>query len=215
MNKQVCTYCNTVNELQSEACIACGAPLEKMTPLPAARSEPESFVIQPLENMNRVGELDSLQTTLKTITSSSGAILRTAGEALAVAFTAFGLGVTGATTDQASWAVLGAILAGVVVGVVEKNFWPTILGAPSGTLVGLIIGWIVWASGGGAEWMIFSCTAGALAGAIIGSHRRRTGANWQRLLRPVFWMSAAVIFVILGLLVGEGFQQVIRLLSGS
>ncbi len=215
MNILVCLYCETVNDLNREACIACGAPLENKTPQPMTGPEPESLIIQPLENMNQVDELERVQEVLKTTASSYSIILRTVGESLAIILAALVLGVIGAVTDQAFWAIVGAIMVGVTVGIVVKNFWPTVLGAPLGALVGMVIGWILWAAGAGTQWVVYTSAAGAIVGAVIGTRRRRTGLKWWERLRPMFGLLGALLFVAIGLLIGEGFQQLTRLIIGS
>jgi hypothetical protein len=214
MNQLVCAYCDTANELGSQECIACGAPLEITPTITTTSSDPEPFVIRPLSDMNQVDELESVQKALKSASSAYGVVFRILGEALAIALATFGLGMIGAITDQGVWAVLGAVIVGFVVGLVVKNFWPTTLGAPLGTLVGMIIGGIVWGVGIGPQWVILTSTVGAILGAVIGGHRRAAGVIWWDKLRPWLGALGAIFFVALGLLIGEGFQRITRLILG-
>jgi hypothetical protein len=214
MNDIVCAYCATLNGPGSTECIACGAPLEAAGPIMNAQPEPLPFVIQPLENMKGANDFEQIQKALLPASHALGLVWRTIGEALAIGLTAFGLGVVGAIFDMAAWALLGAILVGIAVGLSRKNLWPTILGAPLGGLAGLLVGGILWAVGLGPIWVVFISIVGAILGATIGSRRRAAGANRWDKLRPWLGALGGLFFGVMGLLIGEGFQQLIQLLLG-
>lgn len=214
MSNIVCTYCKTLNESGSQACIACGAPLEEGAPVMETQPDPLPFTIQPLENMKQANDLDEIQKALLPASYALGAVWRTLGEALAIGLTAFGLGVIGAIVDMAFWALLGAALVGIAVGLSTKKFWPTILGAPLGAFSGMLVGGILWAVGLGATWVLFTSIIGAILGAVVGSRRRAAASNWWDRLRPWLGVLGGIFFGVIGLFVGESFQQLIRLLSG-
>jgi hypothetical protein len=137
-----------------------------------------------------------------------GTVWRTLAEAISIALTAFVLGVAGAAMDTEGWAVLGALLMGVVVGLARKSFWPTLFGAPVGAFLGVVVGVVLWMLGFGAQPMIFSMAGLAVVGAWLGSAPMFGYKNWWGRLRPVFGFFGALLFVILGMLVGQGFQLV-------
>jgi hypothetical protein len=219
MSKIVCVYCETINETGSTECIACGAPLEGSGPVSDAQPEPLPFTIQPLENMKPVNDFEQMQKAFIPASNTLGAASRTLGVALAIGLsiglTAFGLGVVGAILDMALWALLGAVLVGIAVGMSMKSFWPTILGAPLGALAGMLAGGILWAVGLGPQWIVLTCSVGAILGAVIGSHRRAAGSSWWDKLRPWLGALGALFFGVTGLFIGEAFQQLIRLLQSQ
>jgi len=213
MNKIACVYCRTLNEAQEEVCIACGAPLVSAA-APQIVPDVSPIEIQPIENLGQNLGMEQVPTMLREASAVAGIAWRTLGEALAIALVAFGIGVIGAITNTVLWALLGAILVGVAVGLVEKNFWPVLMGAPLGALAGVVLGIFLWAIGAGSNWLVLTCSLGAILGAIIGGVRQPGWRNWWVKLRPFLGALGALLFVLPGLLAGEAVWQLFRLILG-
>ena len=213
MGKIACTYCGTLNDTGEIECIGCGAPLASALTTQIVL-DPSPIEIQPIENPGQSYILDQVPSMLREASTVVGIVWRTLGESLAIALVAFGLGVIGAITNTVLLAGLGAILVGVAVGLMEKNFWLVLIGAPLGALAGFVVGVFLLAIGAGSSWLVLTISVGAILGAVIGGHRRPARRDWWEKLRPLFGSLWALLFVLLGLLLGAALWQIARLILG-
>jgi hypothetical protein len=164
-----------------------------------------------LQNQN----FDQYQKVLNVAPVIYSTAWRTLSEAIAIAVIAFVFGIVGAVSDLGILAFSAAIILGVVIGSVVKGFWATLIGAPTGVFLGVVIGIFLWATGASPLWVILFMTVGGILGALIGSHRNPGGRNWWERFRPWFGALGAALFVLIGLFVGEGVQQLFRLIMGG
>lgn len=212
VNKIVCAYCSRINNADLDHCEACGAPIE-----PGLVENIEEVqvpvVLEPsIDTPDPSDELEQVQKVLQVAGATYGVIWRTIGEAIAVAIVAFGLGILGALTDVGPGALLGAVLMGAAVGWVVKGFWPTLLGAPLGALIGTILGGLIWVSGGDPRWVVVATSLAAISGAVLGG-RRSSAMNWWERFRPLFGALGAGFFALWGLFIGESLQQITQMFS--
>lgn len=215
VNKIPCSYCGWLNNTDLENCQACGAPLEVQQPekvvdfeaLPFERSD------GPFGVVDQQNDLEQIQKVLQSAAGFAYSIAwRTAAEAIAIGIVAFSLGVIGAITNLGVGAFLGALLVGGAIGSVVKNFWFTLFSAPMGALAGFLLGVLLSSAGGDPRLFVVSTSLIAILGAILGG-RRPTNSGWWQRFRPLLGVLGAAIFVILGLIMGEGLQQLSKLFN--
>lgn len=216
MERITCLYCKTVNSPADETCLACGAPLER-APLSSARpagpppAAATGFGAAPAPDLT----LDDLRKTGEQVEDVYHKALgvyalgwRTLGEVLSIALTASFLGLLAAVSGLAGWGILAALLVGLTVGLVAKNFWLTLLGAPGGAVAGAGVGLVLWAVGLGPGALFGAAWAGAEVGALLGRYRSYDRRNlWER-LRPVLGVLGGLFFGLLGVALGAGLVQV-------
>lgn len=217
MAKITCTYCNTLNDAAEKTCIGCGAPLEIPTLQQAYQPQPAAQPFQPnppAQNTQTTSPSDSseaqkLQDGAQQVgqlydgaTSSLRTLGNVASDALAIALTAFALGVVGGATGVWYWGLAGATLAGLLIGFAEQSFWMKIAASPAGAMTGIVLGAFAWAAGAGPKWMVFAATGLACIGALIGSHRRTTTAGCGGAIRSVLGAAGGFFVALIGLLIG-------------
>ncbi len=200
MAKIPCSFCNTLNDPAEKTCVGCGAPLEAPAPQPV--SPPKTFTqsFQPAQTSSPFDSLDSqkLQSGAQQVeklyagaTSAYRAVWSVTGDAIAIAVVAFIISVVGGATGMGLWGVLGALLAGLVIGYTEQSFWVNIVAPPAGALLGSA-GWaIAWAMGFGPEGMVFAATGLACIGALIGARRRTAPLGCGAAVRPLLGAAGA------------------------
>lgn len=212
MEKVICEYCATLNDLEATECQACGAPLPKSESAAVVAVDFEPALDKTVFEPGSENGTEQLQKMLNTAASVYGILWRTLAEAGAIALTAFMIGVVGAVNDMAFGAIVGAVLVGVMVGAVSKGFWLTLIGAPIGGIIGAALGMVAWSMGFAPGWAVLLMCGGAILGAWLGSYRLASGTNWWERFRPLLGALGAFFFVMLGILLGEGFQQFFRLM---
>jgi hypothetical protein len=123
---------------------------------------------------------------------------------------AFIISVVGGATGMGLWGVLGALLAGLVIGYTEQSFWVNIVAPPAGALLG-IAGWaIAWAMGFGPKGMVFAATGLACIGALIGARRRTAPLGCGAAVRPLLGAAGAFFFALLGLVTGSVIRAILK-----
>lgn len=130
-------------------------------------------------------------------------VWRTAAEAIAIAVCALTLGILGGMFEQGFPAVLGGLLLGVAVGGVRKNWILSLVSAPLGLLVGILLWLPAWALGAGPRGITFSALVFAMIGALLGGlrDRWRTRGAWEK-ARPFLGAAGGGALAVVGLLIG-------------
>ena len=176
MAKITCSFCNTLNDAAEKTCVGCGAPLEAPAPQQVTRPQPVPQVFQPAQTSSPLDSADSQKLQdgaqqVEKLYAGAANAYRTAwsvtSDAIAIAMVAFALGVVGGATGMGFWGVLGALLAGLVIGYTEQSFWVNVIAPPAGALVGIVVWGIAWAAGAGPKGMVFAATGLACLGALI------------------------------------------------
>ncbi len=224
MAKIACTYCNTLNDPSAKTCIGCGAPLEAPAP---QQTYPPQRVGQPFQTPPAQAtratspfgtpESQRLQEGAQQVDRlAAGATraYRTAwsvtGDAIATAMVAFGLGIIGGATGMGFWGLAGAALVGLIIGFAEQSFLLTLIGAPAGALVGVVVWAFAWLAGAGPTGMVFTATGLACLGALVGSRRRTTPMGCGGAVRPVLGAGEGFVVSLVGLVIGLAIRAIIR-----
>lgn len=215
MPRIVCIWCQTVNDTTARHCVACGGPIEesiknrltsenKVQPLPVVRRDTTT------QDLKKAGEeTEKVYNAALTVYSL---VWRTAAEALAIALAALLVGLAGGGTHLSWLGILGGIGLGVAVGLVQKNFWFVLLGAPLGVLAGALVGMLPWAIGFGPGGMVLTAIVLGIAGAIIGNRRVYHPGVYDR-LRPFLGALGGLAFASLGALMGSGLAWLVDSIS--
>jgi hypothetical protein len=219
-----CCYCNTSNSPKASTCIACGAPLEGPTktnpePLPArgqisAQKSPTAQT-RPEENLRKIGE--QADDVYFTLWNTYAIAWRTIGEVIAIALTGAILGLVGGATGLWFPGILGAIFTGIAVGFTWKQFYVVLISAPAGLLVGLGLGAMIWALGGGPGVLVYTGMLFAILGAVLGGKHNLPFAQrncWEK-ARPFLGAMGGWAFGAFGALIGWGISAVIEILLNS
>lgn len=217
MTTIVCDWCQTNNSAQEAYCVACGAPLEKTaikpagdpppSPRPVSKSSISPGASVPLgggvttADLKQVG--DSTERLFYGALNAYGMVWQTLAEAIAIGVTALLLGLVGAALRNGLLALLGAVVLGLLVGLLRKNLWLTMLGAPFGALLGAGLWLLPWSLGAGPGGMLPTSWFFAMLGAVIGG-RRAPRPGWWDKLRPFLGALGGLAFGLLGLAFGAG-----------
>lgn len=216
MTNLICDYCGRTNPEGGERCQACGALLAHL-PLPETRvtymdspSTPEAE--QAFAELQPAG--DTLREGLKTAGMVAGSIgigaliLRVAAQAFAIAFSAFIIGAAAGTSAASPYepsrlhfftAILGGALLGVVITLLRKRSIWTLLAAPLGSGLGLLVSSFLSAPGRPLPWAAQFALAGALLFAILGGKRTRGNPiPCLKVLQPIFGALGGLLFALLG-----------------
>lgn len=213
-----CDYCAARNPSGGTRCVACGAPLPlpkppvtKITRVETPVAPPPAFT-PPAEP---IGE--ELKKAAGAIGSTIGALsigtylLRTAAEAVAIAVSAFiiGLNAGSAPTNLGNntlfilLAAGGGGLIGLCVGLVSKRVVWTLLSAPFGALLGTVAAIFLGLNQPRQPWMAVFTLGGAVLFALLGSYRSSGGLIpcYQR-IRPFLGLVGGLVFGLLGYAAG-------------
>ena len=216
MTNRICEYCGRSNPEEIERCQACGALLPHIPP-PETRityidSPPTPETESAFAELQTEG--DTLQESLKTVGMVAGSIgigaliLRVAAQGFAIALSAFivgaGAGISAAGPYEPSrlhffTAILGGALLGVVITLLRKRSIWTLLAAPLGSGLGLLVSSFLTAPGRSMPWAAQFALAGALLFAALGGKRTRgKSIPCLKVLQPIFGAIGGLLFALLG-----------------
>jgi len=219
MAKITCSFCNTLNDAAEKTCVGCGAPLEAPAPQQAYRPQAVQQAFQPAQTSSPSDSVDSQKLQdgaqqVEKLYAGAATAYRTAwsvtSDAIAIAMVASALGVVGGATGMGFWGVLGAMLAGLVIGYTEQFFWVNIIAPPAGALIGIVVWGIAWAAGAGPKGMVFAATGLACLGALIGARRRNTPLGCGAVVRPLLGAAGGFFFALLGLAFGLAIHAILK-----
>lgn len=213
-----CDYCATHNSVGSARCAACGAPLPLPKPPVTVITRMETPVAPPptfTPPSEPIGE--ELKKAAGAIGSTIGALsigtilLRTAAEAVAIAVSAFIIGLNAGSApinlgNNSLYLLLaagGGGLVGLCVGLVSKRVVWTLLSAPFGALLGTVAAILLGFNVPRQPWMALFALGGAVLFALLGSYRSSGGLLpcYQR-IRPFLGLIGGLIFGLLGYAAG-------------
>ena len=165
---------------------------------------------KPEEDLRKIGEKvdDAYFIALNTYDIA----WRTVAEAIAISVSAFIIGAAGGAAGVGFLGVLGGIALGIAVGLTQKNFYITLISAPGGAMIGLVMGAIFWVTGSSKIYPVIAALF-AILGAMIGGRRQAafTRRNWWEKLRPFFGALGGLVFGLLGSALGWGILSTIKL----
>jgi hypothetical protein len=213
-----CDYCASHNPIGETRCVACGAPLPLPSPPVTKITRVETPITPPpafSTPAEPIGE--ELKKAAGAIGSTIGALsigtylLRTAAEAVAIAVSAFiiGLNAGSAPTNLHGntlyflLALGGGGLVGLCIGLVSKRVVWTLLSAPFGALLGTVAAIFLQLNQPRQPWMAIFALGGAVLLALLGSYRSSGGLIpcYQR-LRPFLGLAGGLVFGLLGYAAG-------------
>ena len=210
-----CEYCNTKNPTGTSSCLACGAPIEYRKPAPQTKTVQKNKkdtkpIKRPEDELKKVGE--KVDDAYFTVLNTYAIAWRTVAEAIAIAVSAFIIGAAGGAAGAGFLGILGGIALGIAVGLTRKNFYITLVSAPGGSMIGLLVGAISWVIGIPKTYPLI-VTLFAFLGAVVGGRRRTAFAhrNWWEKLRPFLGALGGLAFSALGSALGWGILSTIRL----
>ncbi len=218
MAKIPCSFCNTLNDPAEKTCVGCGAPLDAPAPQQVTQLQPVQQVFQPVQTSTPFDSAssqrlqDGAQQVEKLYAGAASAyrmVWSVTSDAISIAMVAFALGVVGGATGMEFWGVLGAMLAGLVIGYTEQPFWVNVITPAAGALIGIVAWGIVWAAGAGPKGMVFAATGLACLGALIGARRRATPLGCGAVVRPLLGAAGGFLFALLGLLFGWAIRAIL------
>jgi hypothetical protein len=212
MRLNVCPYCNTANKASEDACVACGAPLEKLPPPPRpvsySRSRPVAATSpfgDSSEDVHKVAQ--TAEKVYNGAVRAYAIFWRTLGEAIAIAVTGFALGLIGGATDT-RWISLGcAVAVGVAVALTNKLIWLTAVSAPIGAMIGAMIWGAAMIFGAGPQGLPITAAVGAILLALLGS--RRTSPTCWDWVRPFLGATGGMMFALVGMLLGVALRAIL------
>ena len=210
----ICTYCKAQNPNDKESCIACGAPLE--IPVVSSRKTAKPIPVKPIHPASRTKHPEEIAQKIGEKAEDAYYVYavgwRTLGESLAIAVSAFIIGVASGATVMEYWGILGGVAVGVAVGLTWKSFYIALISAPLGTFIGLVIGAIPLFFGW-PKALPITTTIFAIIGARLGGRPRPDYKfrNWWEKARPYLGGLGGFIFGLLGILLGLGIEKVISL----
>jgi F0F1-type ATP synthase assembly protein I len=219
MAKISCSFCNTLNDAAEKTCVGCGAPLEAPAPQQVTWPQPVQQVFQPAQTSSSFDSVDSqklqdgaqqVDRLYKGAISAYQTAWSVTSDAIAISMVAFALGLVGGATGMGSWGVLGALLAGLVIGFTEQAFWVNVIAPPAGALLGAVVWGIAWAAGAGPKGMVFAATGLACLGALIGARRRTTPLGCGAFVRPFLGAAGGFFFALLGLAFGSAIRAILK-----
>ena len=111
------------------------------------------------------------QTIDRTYAQVSGLIwhgYRTISEILAILVTSFSIGLFAGLIGEGFAGVMCAIIIGVTIGYVDKNYVITILGAPVAVIIGILVGGFAWLLGIHPLLILLLITGLGIVGALVG-----------------------------------------------
>lgn len=216
----ICEYCASHNPAGGQRCIACGAPLPVSRFIPPKVTLVESSVAPPSVNLHQeedqplgkiVSEGAAIVGSGLGLLGIGGLILRTVAEAVAIAVSAYIIGMHAGTADinmrgPALYFLIalgGGGLLGLSVGLVTKRVLFTLLSAPFGTILGgYLIPVFLSLKTPVSPWPALFAVAGGVLFALLGGHRssNKTLACYQR-ARPFLGLLGGLFFGLLGYLV--------------
>ena len=207
-----CEYCGREQPDISAHCIACGAPLPVPEPAPmrvtVVESTPEPASPLPTPELG-----DTLKEGLAAAGAVVGSlslgsiVLRVAAQGIAIAVSAFIVGLTAGSeaAGQARYlphlftALLGGALLGMVVTLVKKRTIWTLLAAPAGTILGNIAARLLPEFNPMLPLNTLLTLAGGLILAMVGGNRTRgTRIPCLKVLQPVAAAIGGLLFALLG-----------------
>jgi hypothetical protein len=202
-----CTYCAAINPAGTDRCISCGAPIDIPVSPPMRVTVVDTPVVNPmLEPQPPTAPVsESIKEGLAAVGAGIGTlgifgvIARTGAEALAIAGAALVIGYTSAQARELMIAILGGIAVGLAVGFVTKRAFFTLISAPAGALLGVVIATFSGLNQPRTLWMPLFAAVGAVVLAVLGG-RRRSGV-WQK-IRPYLGLIGGVLFALLGYAIG-------------
>jgi hypothetical protein len=203
----ICPYCATSNAARRQTCQACGAPLASSQELPPdGPANPPPLTARPKTTLDTAALKsagEQSERLFNTALSAYSTAWRTLGEAIAAGVSGLLLGAAGGALGLGAGGVMCAAVVGLAVGLAQKGFWFTALGAPLGSFIGLALGAVAVALGLGAPAMLLAGTVfGSAAAALGGRLQRRYG--WYDRLRPFLGLAGGAAFGLLGALLGTG-----------
>jgi hypothetical protein len=211
-----CSYCSTANPAVAANCQSCGALLEHLhvhaSPVEVERPVPVRTQLDT--------DLDIIQMSRKVEQGSRmamnlySAFWRALADSAVIAMTAFGLGLTGAVTQNPVWGVILSAALGFFVGLSRKSYLFTLLGAPLGFVGGALIGGVLWAGGLGPGLLVFTTALGASTAAWLGSRwiPFQYRSTWEK-FRPLVGAAGGLGFGLLGAAAGSGLHVLISTLE--
>ncbi len=212
-----CEYCGRHNPEGIERCQACGAPLPYKA-LPATSvtivEEPELPSPTVEETLSELlPPSDQLQEGLKTAGVVAGSlgvgaiILRVAAQGIAIAFSAFLVGLaageSAAGLNRYLFHLLTALVGGAILGIVisvarKRTIW-TLLAIPWGSFFGYILPVIFPINTGRFPLSALLTVAGGVLFALIGGRRTRgKPLPCVKVLLPVLGAIGGLLFTLLG-----------------
>lgn len=216
-DRLTCDYCGRFNPAQGARCIGCGAPLTVPAPrgvtVTIAESAPEP-VFEPAPPP--IAASDEVKDVLKTAGAGIGmlgigsVLLRLAAEGLAIALSAFIIGLNAGSSAAGLNRYLPYLLlaaaAGVLVGlsvalVTKRVFW-TLVSAPAGAVAGSMLAAILRLPSNSFPLTALLSAAGAVILALLGGRRPR-GLPLRCLgyIRPILGVLGGLLFGLLGFFV--------------
>ena len=217
MSESVCTYCRRRNPDGIERCQACGAPL----PFMAAPETRVTIVEEPAAPARAAGESlsellpssEQLQEGLKAVGAVAGSlgvgaiILRVAAQGIAIAVSAFLVGLTAG--DSAAGlnryllhllsALAGGALLGIVISLARKRTIWTLLAAPAGSFIAFMLVGLLHLPSRQFPITTFITLGGGLLFAVIGGSRSRgKPLPCLKVLQPVLGAIGGLLCALLG-----------------
>lgn len=208
----ICEYCGREQPAENLRCIGCGAPLPAPEPVPmrvtVVESAPEPASPLPTAELG-----DTLKEGLAAAGAVVGSlslgsiVLRVAAQGIAIAVSAFIVGLTAGSeaAGQARYlphlltALLGGALLGMVVTLVKKRTIWTLLAAPAGTILGSIAARLLPDFNLMLPLNTLLTLAGGLILAMVGGNRTRgTRIPCLKVLQPVAAAIGGLLFALLG-----------------
>lgn len=213
-----CEYCGRRNPQGIERCQACGAPLP-YTPAPETRvtivEEPAAPAPEPsLSEILPSGE--QLQEGLKAVGAVAGSlgvgaiILRVAAQGIAIAVSAFLVGLTAGNSGAGLnhylphllSALAGGALLGIVITLVRKRTIWTLLAAPFGSFIAFMLTTFIRFPNRDVPLAALITLAGGLLFAVIGGQRSHgKPLPCLKVLQPVLGAIGGLLFALLGFFV--------------
>lgn len=213
-----CEYCGRHNPEGIERCQACGAPLSYAA-APATRltlvDEPPIPAVEPA-----ISELlppsDQLQEGLKAVGAVAGTlgvgaiILRVAAQGIAIAVSAFLVGLTAGNSGRGLNnylphllpALAGGVLLGVLITLVRKRTIWTLLAAPFGSFIAFMATTFFRFPGKDVPLAALITLGGGVLFAVIGGRRSRgKPLPCLKVLQPILGAIGGLLFAWLGFVV--------------
>jgi hypothetical protein len=183
MTGTICEYCKTVNQPGAGTCVACGAPIPKLSSIPLTtvsvvpsdRFQNEISISTTNQNQDLVKTGQIIDRTYRQVLDLIGQGYRTISEIAAILITSFLLGLFGGFLNEGFASIFSAIVVGVTIGYVDKSYWSTLLGAPLAILCGIALGGVAWLLGVPGILIVFAITVLGIGGALLGRRPRYRG----------------------------------------
>lgn len=210
-----CEYCGREQSSEPARCIGCGAPLPVPQTAPTRvtiieEPIPAAAPAEPLVNTDQLKEGLAAAGAVVGSLGIGSIVLRVAAQGIAIAVSAFIVGLT-AGNDAAGLnnnlphlltALLGGALLGLVVTLVKKRTVWTLLAAPAGTILGAIIARLLPDANPMLPFNSLVVLAGGLLLSMLGGTRTRgTRIPCLQTLQPIAGALGGLLFSLLGFFV--------------